>query len=147
MIQIINFVFSQLSPISPVISSILSCTECRTSNLTENVTIFFDLPPRMNDGIVKCAFVDLSNGVNKTNFWNTSGCMTVEYENGSLMCSCNHLTHFAILLGPGVEVGNTLINLRLHPLLLDSSSTSEGFDSNRTSVCVYLTGCSCWLLF
>ena len=116
------FVF-QLSPISPVISSILSCTDCRTSNLTENVTILFDLPPRMNNDIAECVFVDLrcskgirnliqslfffySNGVNKTNFWNTSGCMTVEYKNGSVMCSCNHLTHFAILLSPGTEVCN-----------------------------------------
>ena len=45
-----------------------------------------------------------SSGVNETDFWNTSGCMTVKFENGSVMCSCNHLTHFAILLSPGVEV-------------------------------------------
>ena len=64
----------------------------------------------------------------------------MEYENGSVMCSCNHLTHFAILLGPGVEVGNTLINLRLHPLFLDSFSKSEDVESDRTSVYVYLTG-------
>ena len=54
----INF-FSRLSPISPVISSILSCTDCRTSNLTENVTILFDLPPRMMNSIRTCVFADL----------------------------------------------------------------------------------------
>ena len=35
--------------------------------------------------------------------WNTSGCTTV--VNGDIVtCSCNHLTHFAILLSPGIEV-------------------------------------------
>ena len=33
-------------------------------------------------------------------FWNDSGCSTMNFENGSVMCSCNHLTHFAILLTP-----------------------------------------------
>ena len=27
----------------------------------------------------------------------------MEYENGSVLCLCNHLTHFAIILSPGVE--------------------------------------------
>ena len=33
-----------------------------------------------------------------SDFWNNSGCSTIKFENGSVMCSCNHLTHFAILL-------------------------------------------------
>ena len=33
-----------------------------------------------------------------SNFWNDSGCSMINFENGSVMCSCNHLTHFAILL-------------------------------------------------
>ena len=33
-------------------------------------------------------------------FWNDSGCSTMDFENGSVMCSCNHLTHYAILLTP-----------------------------------------------
>ena len=36
--------------------------------------------------------------------WNNSGCRTVEYENGFVMCLCDHLTHFAIILSPGVKV-------------------------------------------
>ena len=37
-------------------------------------------------------------------FWNRSntGCVGIEFENGSVLCSCNHLTHFALLLSPGV---------------------------------------------
>ena len=36
--------------------------------------------------------------------WSDDGCQTTQFENGSVLCSCNHLTHFAILLSPGVEV-------------------------------------------
>ena len=34
--------------------------------------------------------------------WNDSGCSTIHFENGSVMCSCNHLTHFGILI-PGPD--------------------------------------------
>ena len=37
-------------------------------------------------------------------FWIDDGCTTITFDNGSIMCSCNHLTHFAILLSPGVSV-------------------------------------------
>ena len=37
-------------------------------------------------------------------FWNDSGCRTIAFENGSVMCSCNHLTHFAILLSPDMKL-------------------------------------------
>ena len=44
--------------------------------------------------------------INVTNdsVWSDDGCQTTQFENGSVLCSCNHLTHFAILLSPGVEV-------------------------------------------
>ena len=35
-----------------------------------------------------------------SDFWNNSGCSTINFENCSVMCSCNHLTHFAILFSP-----------------------------------------------
>ena len=35
-----------------------------------------------------------------SDFWNDSGCSTINFENGSVMCSCNHLTHFAVLPSP-----------------------------------------------
>ena len=39
-------------------------------------------------------------GSDGSDFWNDSGCSMINLENGSVMCSCNHLTHFAILLSP-----------------------------------------------
>ena len=36
-------------------------------------------------------------------FWNDSGCSTMDFENGSVMCLCNHLTHFGVLFGAGDE--------------------------------------------
>ena len=48
-----------------------------------------------------------------SDFWNNSGCRMINFENGSVMCSCNHLTHFAILLSPEQpdNVYNTLIEI------------------------------------
>ena len=93
--------------------------------------------------------INRCSGVNKANFWNTSGCMTVEYENGSVMCSCNHLTHFAILLSPGAEVScdyklascfdNTISNYMYMCSEIDSFGTSGNIDNDRTIVCVILT--------
>ena len=50
---------TQYRPISSVISSTLDCNRCKTSNLTENVTIFFDLPPRKANLNTKCVFANL----------------------------------------------------------------------------------------
>ena len=42
-------------------------------------------------------------GLEDNSFWTSTntGCETVTM-NGSVLCSCNHLTHFAVLLSPGV---------------------------------------------
>ena len=37
-----------------------------------------------------------------TGDWITKGCSTI-LEDNIVTCSCNHLTHFAILLSPGVD--------------------------------------------
>ena len=42
--------------------------------------------------------------VENGSFWSTNGCRRIVLENGSVLCSCNHLTHFAILLSPGAKV-------------------------------------------
>ena len=47
-----------------------------------------------------------------SDFWNDSGCSTINFENGSVMCSCNHLTHYAILLGSELPK-NVLVNRNL----------------------------------
>ena len=48
-------------------------------------------------------------------FWNDSGCSTIHFENGSVMCSCNHLTHFSVII-PGsdmVHVYNNYYNKKI----------------------------------
>ena len=39
-------------------------------------------------------------------FWTreNTGCTAERMSDGSVQCSCNHLTHFAILLSPGVVI-------------------------------------------
>ena len=39
-----------------------------------------------------------------TGSWSRSGCHMTSREGQVVVCECNHLTHFAILLSPGVEV-------------------------------------------
>ena len=39
-----------------------------------------------------------------TGQWNTSGCTITRQDSESVSCQCDHLTHFAILLSPGVPV-------------------------------------------
>ncbi len=36
--------------------------------------------------------------------WSDNGCTTHSIEDDIVICSCNHLTNFAILLSPGLEV-------------------------------------------
>ena len=36
--------------------------------------------------------------------WSSDGCTTASVNGDIVTCSCNHLTHFAILLSPGIEV-------------------------------------------
>ena len=48
-------------------------------------------------------YIFFRGGLENNSFWTSTntGCETVTM-NGSVLCSCNHLTHFAILLSPGV---------------------------------------------
>ena len=39
-----------------------------------------------------------------TGSWSEDGCSLMEQEGEAVVCECNHLTHFAILLSPGAEV-------------------------------------------
>ena len=48
------------------------------------------------------------------NFWNDSGCTTMDFKNGSVMCSCNHLTHFGVLFGAGVGTGDEPVSDFVH---------------------------------
>ena len=59
-----------------------------------------------------------------SDFWNNSGCNTINFENGSVMCSCNHLTHFAILLSPKQpENVRKLIEINVHKTIFDHTAS------------------------
>ena len=54
-------------------------------------------------------FLMFSKSSNRpTGDWSTDGCTTSVSRN-IVTCSCNHLTHFAILLSPGIEVCPSVI--------------------------------------
>ncbi|XP_041077346.1 adhesion G-protein coupled receptor G2-like isoform X2 [Polyodon spathula] len=79
------------------------------SDLTDNITITFYHEYTLEDR--KCVFWDvISNGSNA--IWNESGCQTVCGTNQTV-CSCNHLTFFAVLMSPN---NITLSNISLKAL-------------------------------
>ena len=80
-------------------------------------------------------------------FWNDSGCRTIAFENGSVMCSCNHLTHFAILLSPDmklVRMGIGIHKLESHHAIIiftpDFSNRGTNSGNSSASPCVHFTG-------
>ena len=41
--------------------------------------------------------------------WNTNGCgLIISQEGSTVTCQCDHVTHFAILLSPGVPVHQSI---------------------------------------
>ena len=50
---------------------------------------------------MRAGFQSYRRGVG-ADFWNESGCSTIHFESCSVMCSCNHLTHFGVLI-PGPD--------------------------------------------
>ena len=46
----------------------------------------------------------MGEGDPPTGSWSRNGCHMTSEEGSVVVCECNHLTHFAILLSPGVEV-------------------------------------------
>ncbi|KAK1163580.1 adhesion G-protein coupled receptor G2-like isoform X4 [Acipenser oxyrinchus oxyrinchus] len=66
------------------------------SDLTDNITITFYHADTLQDR--KCVFWDVISNGSKA-IWNESGCQTVK-EKKQTVCSCNHLTFFAVLTNP-----------------------------------------------
>ncbi|KAI1891973.1 hypothetical protein AGOR_G00149220 [Albula goreensis] len=50
--------------------------------------------------VTKCAFWKYSP-VGMTGYWSTDGCESVHVNSSHSTCTCNHLTHFAILMSSG----------------------------------------------
>ncbi|XP_076876420.1 adhesion G-protein coupled receptor G2-like [Brachyhypopomus gauderio] len=78
---------------SSLISGILGCSVFNTSisNLSESVVITLQNSASLQDNYT-CAFWD-SDSKN----WNTSGCSTNSTSQNETVCTCNHLTIFALL--------------------------------------------------
>ena len=59
--------------------------------------------------------ISSSDSVLPSGRWSSEGCTTMVHNNGSITCQCSHLTHFAILLSPGVVV-STIHYVLLHTI-------------------------------
>ena len=75
---VINHVTNILTEVS-LITNLVTIIECIISLIRSDIT--------------------LSSGE-----WNTNGCGLISQEGSTVICRCDHLTHFAILLSPGVPV-------------------------------------------
>ncbi|XP_052245372.1 adhesion G protein-coupled receptor L3-like [Dreissena polymorpha] len=74
-------------------------------NLTKNITIQIEhFSPKFTNP--QCSFWNAQSSGNGQ--WSTSGCFFVNSTDNLTTCECNHLTNFAVLMSPFVEVDNDL---------------------------------------
>ncbi|NXR57814.1 AGRG2 protein, partial [Rhadina sibilatrix] len=93
------------SLISSVISS--SVANLTISNLTANVTVILqNIKPNQDNSTVRCVFWDFKKNGGHGG-WSYEGCMVKESRVNETVCSCNHLTSFAVLMD---LYGNTPLN-------------------------------------
>jgi hypothetical protein len=54
-----------------------------------------------------CCYSDTVTDDSFTGYWSQRGCSLnrAESTEGRIVCECTHLTHFAVLLSPGAEIG------------------------------------------
>ncbi|NXQ58217.1 AGRG2 protein, partial [Anthoscopus minutus] len=93
------------SLISSVISS--SVANLTISNLTANVTVILqNIRPNQGNSTVRCVFWDFNKNGGHGG-WSYEGCIVKESRVNETVCSCNHLTSFAVLMD---LYGNTPLN-------------------------------------
>ncbi|XP_059695839.1 adhesion G-protein coupled receptor G2 isoform X5 [Haemorhous mexicanus] len=93
------------SLISSVISS--SVANLTISNLTANVTVILqNIKPNQDNSTVRCVFWDFNKNGGHGG-WSYEGCIVTESRVNETVCSCNHLTSFAVLMD---MYGNTPLN-------------------------------------
>ncbi|XP_063248985.1 adhesion G-protein coupled receptor G2 isoform X2 [Prinia subflava] len=93
------------SLISSVISS--SVANLTMSNLPANVTVILqNIKPNQDNSTVRCVFWDFNKNGGHGG-WSYEGCMVKESRVNETVCSCNHLTSFAVLMD---LYGNTPLN-------------------------------------
>ncbi|XP_030333196.1 adhesion G-protein coupled receptor G2 isoform X2 [Strigops habroptila] len=92
-----------------LISGVISSSVCNLTirNLKENVTVTLqNIKPNQDNSTVRCVFWDFNkNGGNGG--WSYEGCIVKESRVNETVCSCNHLTSFAVLMN---LYGNTPLN-------------------------------------
>ncbi|KAM6315316.1 adhesion G-protein coupled receptor G2 [Podargus strigoides] len=93
------------SLISNVISS--SVANLTIRNLKANVTVTLqNIKPNQDNSTVRCVFWDFSKNGGHGG-WSYEGCIVKESRVNETVCSCNHLTSFAVLMN---LYGNTPLN-------------------------------------
>ncbi|NXV46600.1 AGRG2 protein, partial [Uria aalge] len=93
------------SLISNVISS--SVSNLTISNLKANVTVTLqNIKPNQDNSTVRCVFWDFNKNGGHGG-WSYEGCIVKESRVNETVCSCNHLTSFAVLMN---LYGNTPLN-------------------------------------
>ncbi|XP_010015502.1 PREDICTED: G-protein coupled receptor 64 [Nestor notabilis] len=93
------------SLISSVISSSVSNLTIR--NLKANVTVTLqNIKPNQDNSTVRCVFWDFNKNGGHGG-WSYEGCIVKESRVNETVCSCNHLTSFAVLMN---LYGNTPLN-------------------------------------
>ncbi|NXO31491.1 AGRG2 protein, partial [Cisticola juncidis] len=93
------------SLISSVISS--SVANLTISNLPANVTVILqNIKPNQDNSTVRCVFWDFNKNGGHGG-WSYEGCTVKESRVNETVCSCNHLTSFAVLMD---LYGNTPLN-------------------------------------
>ncbi|KAM6290890.1 adhesion G-protein coupled receptor G2 isoform 2-T2 [Porphyrio hochstetteri] len=93
------------SLISSVISS--SVANLTVSNLKANVTVTLqNIKPNQDNSTVRCVFWDFNKNSGHGG-WSYEGCIVKESRVNETVCSCNHLTSFAVLMN---VYGSTPVN-------------------------------------
>ncbi|NXK35204.1 AGRG2 protein, partial [Piprites chloris] len=93
------------SLISNVISS--SVANLTVRNLKANVTVTLqNIKPNQDNSTVRCVFWDFNKNGGHGG-WSHEGCIVKESRVNETVCSCNHLTSFAVLMN---LYGNTPLN-------------------------------------
>ncbi|XP_071386460.1 adhesion G-protein coupled receptor G5-like isoform X2 [Centroberyx affinis] len=76
----------------------------KLSNLSQPIRLSFKHNKQADNGT--CVFWEESAEENGTGHWSREGCDTA-YSADEFICSCNHLSFFAVLVNPSIEVDPT----------------------------------------
>ncbi|XP_034881011.1 adhesion G-protein coupled receptor G1 [Mirounga angustirostris] len=75
----------------------------KVANLSEPVVLTFQHQPQPKNVTLQCVFWVEDPTLSSPGSWSDAGCETIGRETQT-SCLCNHLTYFAVLMAPSVEV-------------------------------------------